>query len=295
MGDLDKTPATGSLPKEVEGSGASHPTSDGVQFFVLFRHQLRTFLRTWRFLALLIVVIAFWAVLLGVQIYHGTASVVAAYGTSANYLNGLLNGIDIFAVLSASLFAGDAISSDFGHRTGYFVLTQPVRRHVFYLSRYLAASVACLLISGVFYAIPIAGAVHFFGASLPVVGLAQSWGLQSLYILALLSFVFFFSSLFSSIALSILTPLLVLLLAFPTVMGVVEFYGYEPWYLLTYAADAINQGLVHIPHAQPQTGSFTSYISYVPYRWEAIVIMISYLLIFGFLGYWIYLRKEVKG
>ncbi|MGI0151008.1 MAG: ABC transporter permease, partial [Thermoplasmata archaeon] len=223
--------------------------SDLAQWQIAVRYQLRAYLRTYRFLVLFALVVA--VQLLGfVVLYHyvGPAQ-VASGGDVGGFLSGLFSFLTDFVYLSAALLGGDAISTDFSGRTGYYILPLPIRRRILLLGRYTAAAATTLLIAALYIFGATLIAQYFFG-TVPVAALLESSLLAFLFVGAAMALAFFFSSLVKSPMLSILLTVLVLLIALPIVTSIVaSTAGVAPWFSLEFAGEAIVQPITGVPLA----------------------------------------------
>ncbi|HXW66419.1 MAG TPA: ABC transporter permease [Thermoplasmata archaeon] len=276
-------------------SSAELPT-DVQHWWTATRYQLRFYLRTWRFLGLLLFFLIVGGAATGVEIYLN-----ANGGSAAAFLASGLGNLGIFGIIIAAFIGGDAIAMDFGSGTGYYMLVLPVRRPAILLGRFAAAFATGLCLVGVYYVISIFGAVYFWGfAGLPWLALGESFLLAVLYGAAVLSTAFFFSSLFRSPAVSIVLTILILFLGFLIVDGVVGAdLGYEPWFSVLYAGGVIGLVLVGQPHYLASTSHvggrvITTHV-WNPYIWEGTVIMLAYFVVFLLLSGVIYQFKESKG
>ena len=92
--------------------------TDSRQLLVGFRYQLQSYLRTSRFLAMVIFVIVVGSALFGVVAYLVHSGQASAPTDSSAFLAGFLTFLAIIIYFSAALLGGDAISTDFGSRTG---------------------------------------------------------------------------------------------------------------------------------------------------------------------------------
>ena len=267
---------------------------DFPQLVTSFRRQLQFYLRTWRFVGLLLFVGIVSIVVFAVQLYFG-ASRITEGSDAAQYLSGYLSNIGTTVILVAAFLGGDAIAMDFGGATGYFMLVQPVRRVVLLLGRFAAAVVAAAVIGLTYVVIALLATSYFFGAgSIPWAGVAVALGLLVLFLLGAVAVAFFFSSFFKSPAISIILTVLILWLGFSIVTGVLEVAGIEPWFSLLYAGDGVALALLpSYPHAQVSRDGFGG--SFEPYLWESAVISVAYLVVFLFLSVVLYNLKESKG
>lgn len=270
------------------------------QFRTAFLYQLRAYLRTWRFIGLLIFVTLVSAAILGVQLHRGVATVTGNYATASDYLAGYLSSLEDAIIVTGAFLGGDALAIDLAGGPGYLMLSQPVRRGTLLAGRFSAAAVTGAAIGLVYYAFA-AVAVQYFYGNIPS-AILLSLGAALLFLLAVLAVAFFFSSFFRNPTVSIVAALLILLIGFPIVTAIGDLTGTEPWFSLDYGAQAITSVLsTNFTHEMVQhvgggrrAGAIAIY-TFSPYPWEGAVIMAVYLGVFLGLCYLIYRYKEVRG
>lgn len=274
--------------------------SDLDQFQTAFLYQLRSYVRTWRFIGLLVFVAIIAAVILAVQLHRGITTVMATNPTSSDYLSGYLAFIQDAVIITAAFLGGDALAVDLGGGPGYLMLTQPVRRGTLLAGRYAAAAVTGAAIGLVYYAFA-AVAVQYFYGNIPI-GILWSIGAAFLFLLAVLAVAFFFSSFFRNPTVSIVASLLILIIGFPIITDVGTLTGVEPWFSLDYGSQIITTVLAtHFSHetishiGTGRRGFSVSIFAFSPYPWEGAAIMAVYLAVFLILCYIVYHFKEVRG
>jgi ABC-2 type transport system permease protein len=202
--------------------------------------------------------------------------------------------VTLVVVLSAIFFGGDAVSSEFQNRTGYFLVPNPLRRSAIYAGKWISALVASLLIFAVFLLITLANGVYYFGASVPS-QFVESLGFSIVYLVAVMAFSFFFSSLFKSTTYSIVLTAILFLFAFSLVQEILsDLVQMEPWFVLTYAAGIISNVMQTPYPAQVVTeklGRFTltAYSATIP---EGLEIMLVYFIVTAVLGLVFFERKD---
>jgi ABC-2 type transport system permease protein len=196
-------------------------------------------------------------------------------------------------LLSVAFFGGDAISGEFQHKTGYFLVPNPMRRSAVYLGKWFAAMLASTIMLGIFALIALANGLYFFGATFPV-QYAESIAFAWFNLVAVLALAFMFSSLFKNSAISVLMIVIVLLFVFnilDTILGLVA--GVEPWFSITYAGGIISDVLT-VPYpvtATTRAGPFRSTM-FVPTIPEGLAIMAAYLVVTGIVGLYLFEKKE---
>jgi ABC-2 type transport system permease protein len=275
-------------------------TSDLKQLQIAFRYQLRSYLRTWRFVGLLVFVAVISAAILAVQLNRGADAVLANNPTSSDYLSTYLSFLPDAIIITAAFLGGDALAVDLSGGPGYLMLAQPVRRSTLLSGRFLAATVTGAAVGLVYYGFSAAAAQYFYG-DIPT-AILYSVGLAALFLVATLAVAFFFSSFFRSPVISLVASLLILIIGFPLLTAIGTLTGVEPWFSLDYGSQAItsvlNPNFVHesVTHTPAgRRGLSIAIYSFSPYPWEGAAILAVYLAAFLALAYVMYRYKEVKG
>ena len=222
------------------------------QVGITMKYTLLDYVRSRRFFVLLTIALIISAVLTFVVGYYRPESFLA---TDLSFYSGWWGNIATYViVLSGIFFGGNAISGEFQNKTGYFGTPNPIRRSSIYIGKWLSALIASTVILGVFAAITVGNGLYYF----PTV--PSEFGLSLLfawfYLMAVLGFTFFFSSLFKSSSMSILVTAILFLFAFNIIqLFVANLSQIEPWFVLTYGAQIIGN-ILTVPY--PPATSVTS-------------------------------------
>jgi ABC-2 type transport system permease protein len=259
------------------------------QVVVTMKYTFRDYLRSRRFVILLFIGLLISALLTFVVAYFRPAGILDKpldfYATWWGSTSSLI------VVLSGVFFGGDAISGEFQNKTGYFTIPNPIRRSSIYVGKFLAAFIASSIILVIFAAISVGNGLYYFGANVPY-QFGESFLFAWFYLLAVVGFTFFFSSLFKSSAFSILVSVILLLVAFGIIQDVVSsLAGIEPWFILTYGSGIIGNVLTVPYPTVPAGGRFaiTPYVVTIP---EGLVIIGAYFIVTAALGLLLFERKE---
>jgi ABC-2 type transport system permease protein len=269
------------------------------QVGVVMRYTFLDYLRSRRFFILLVISLIISALLTFVVAYYRPASFLSDI---LGFYSGWWGGsVTFVVVLSGIFFGGDAISGEFQSKTGYFTLPNPIRRSSIYVGKWLAAFTAATIILLIFTAITLANGMYYFGPSLPS-QFGQSFLLAWLYLIAVLGFTFFFSSLFKSGSYSILVTAILFLFVFNLLRTVVASLAQiEPWFIISYGAEIIGDVLsptypAHITTSTPRFGppgvagvTITTFNPTIP---EGLAILAIYFLVGAILGLILFERKE---
>jgi ABC-2 type transport system permease protein len=159
------------------------------------------------------------------------------YPTSVMAMAGLLTTGASLAALGAVFFAGDAIAGEFESKTGFLLFTNPIKREVLWIGKYLAGFLAVTLLM-VFTYVIMAIALLAIYHQVPW-QIYESFGLALYYAAAVLSTTF----LFSSISRGSMGATIITLLFVWVVCGILEsalaFTGNPYWFVLSAGGDAI--------------------------------------------------------
>jgi len=266
--------------------------SNLAQVRITLKYTLLEYIRSRRFYILLTIAIVISAILTFVVGHYRPASFLAS---DLSFYSGWWGNIATFViVLSGIFFGGDAISGEFQNKTGYFGVPNPIRRSSIYIGKWLSALIASTVILGVFAAITVGNGLHYFSSVPSQFGesLLFAW----FYLVAVLGFTFFFSSLFKNSSMSIIVTAILFLFAFNIVqLFVANLAQIEPWFILTYGAQIIGNVLTvpYPPRVVTTAGregfTLTTYNPSVP---EGLAIMGIYFIVTAVLGLILFERKE---
>ncbi len=271
------------------------------QVGTVMRYTFLDYFRSRRFVILLTIELIISLVLTSIVGYYRPPNFL---DTPLSFYSGWWGmSVTLIVVLSGIFFGGDAISGEFQNKTGYFTLPNPIRRSSVYVGKWIAAFTAASIILFIFTAITLANEAYYFGLSIPW-EFAESFLFAWFYLVAVLGFTFFFSSLFKSTSYSILVTAILFLFAFTLIQTLVSALAQvEPWFILTYGSEIIGNVLAttYPQHVTTTSGlfpggggratarTFTTYNVTVP---EGLAIIAIYFLITAALGLILFERKE---
>ncbi|MDG7047197.1 MAG: ABC transporter permease [Nitrososphaerota archaeon] len=262
------------------------------QTFTVTKFELLNYFRSRRFTIMLGIGVIIGALLTLLVGYYRPSSFTTSsidfysswWGTAAAYI----------VILSSIFFGGDAISGEFQNKTGYFTVGNPIRRSSIYTGKWLAAFIASFMIIVVFVAMTVLNNFYYFGPNMPY-QFVESFLFTVLYLISVLGLTFFFSSLFKSSSIAILTTVVLMLFAFSLIQNLVNaFVHIEPWFLITYGAGIIGNILtvpypLHTSITRFGHVAITSYAVTVP---EGVAILAIYFIVTAILGLVLFERKE---
>jgi len=284
----------------VRAAGHSTLPSSVSQVGTITKYELVNYFRSRRFFILLAIGLVISGIFTGLVAYLGVSKVApcppstCASPVLAFYSFWWGSSITFVIVLSGIFFGGDAISGEFQNKTGYFLVGNPLRRSSIYIGKWLGALTASLIVFATYAAITVGNGLYYFGVNVPY-QFAESLSFSILYLIAVLGFTFFFSSLFKSSSMSILVTAILFLFAFSLIQLIVSgLVQIEPWFIITYGSGIIGNVLMDTyPTTQPIRGpggrDSTTFAATIP---EGIAILLIYFVATAILGLVLFERKE---
>lgn len=216
-------------------------------------------------------------------------------------MSGYASLASTLVIVAATLFAGDAIVSEFQGRTGYLLFPNPVKRSSIFLGKFLSAVLATALVVVIYYivAIVISAVVS---SDLEHLDLAfASLGLALLYSVAAVGLGMLVSSFMKGSTGSLILTFFLLFLILPSVDSIFSLVSYPPTPSLTFASMAIS-AVLNVPYP-PETnmmvipleglGEFVTYI-HTPPVITAVAVMIVWILATMGLAYLLFRRREMS-
>ena len=273
-----------------------HRASTLSQIGTMTKYNFLNYFRARRFYVMLAIILMIAGLVTGLVAYFRPATLVK--GDVLGFYTLGWGGFATFVIiLSAVFFGGDAISGEFQNKTGYFLVPNPIRRSAIYIGKYLAAVAASSIILGLYALTIMANALYYFPGSMPL-QFAESLVFAWVYLIAVMSLAFAFSSLFKSSMVSVVVTFIILFLVFGIIDEVVTLVaGYEPWFSITYGAGIVSD-ILSVPYPDhytagiPVGGRFAGIPSYAPTVPEGLAILLIYFVVMGIVGLVLFQRKE---
>jgi ABC-2 type transport system permease protein len=267
--------------------------SSMTQVGIITKYSLLDYLRSRRFFVMLIITVLISLLLTILVGYYRPSSFLS--DELSFYSTWWGNSVTFVVILSAIFFGGDAISGEFQSKTGYFGVPNPIRRSSIYIGKWIAAFIASLVMLGIFTVFTVGNGLYYF-SGLPY-QFVESIIFALIYMISVLGFTFFFSSLFKSSTMSILLTAILFLFVFSLIQTLVSaLVQIEPWFILTYGSTIIGNVLTtpYPPHMITQTIprgniTLTTFNATIP---EGLAIMAIYFIVTAIIGLILFERKE---
>jgi ABC-2 type transport system permease protein len=274
--------------------------SDINQYMISLKYQFKSYLRTKRFIGLLlfttIISIGITALLL-----HDEYNMLKA-GTPLFYFYNYLSNFSVdLVVIIGAFFGGDIISTDTGTNAAYYTLVQPVRRSVLFLGRYTAALISSFIIVLVYFIVGAVSSFYLYGKVTPVV--FEGLGILVLFLAAAISFSALFSGIFKGQSSGIIVSVLLLFLGFPIIDTFVgSIGGLDPVFSLDFAGE-IMYLIFDNPYPAVKVVSSSgfphkvasTFYTFSPTIMQGLGVITAYIVICGVIAIILYSRRQIEG
>jgi len=218
-----------------------------------------------------------------------------SYTDDANeFVNTYTSFVGVLIIIGATLFAGDAIVSEFQNRTGYLLFPKPVKKWVLLAGKFLASMGAMLLVLVLYYGVALLLGLAITG-SFSVLGV-ESLLLAIMYATAAISVGFLISSVMKGTTGAQILTFALFLFIFNIITGIMTISDVEPWFIITYSSGAISY-ITQDPYPVTVTATGDGPMvmsSYVPDIDVAIAVMLAYALISLVLAHYFFRRREMS-
>jgi len=267
--------------------------SDLQQVMTVAKYDVLKHLRSKRLLGLLVLE----GLLLGLTFGLPIALGADAAEDPTDYISAFIGWVDILIVLGATMFAGDAIVSEFQSRTGYLLFPNPVKRSTIFVGKYLSTLGIIVLMLVVYYGIAalLTFAMTGGGTVLAVYSMLFAFA----YGAAAAALGFLISSIFKGSTGSLILTFFTLLMILPLIAQLLPIGDIKPWFMLTFCGGVISTILIEpyptdVMDSIPiGNGEFLNYWSYYPEVGLSLVVLAVYIAVCLGLGMYLFKRREM--
>ena len=257
--------------------------------FLSIKFELRKHLRRKRLL-----IVAALAIVVPLIFYIVPTIGDVDFGESASsFAASTLTFLTVLIVISAALFAGDAICGEFEQKTGLLLFPTTQSRSSIFIGKYIAALLATFFVVSLYFVVTTVEIIAMFRMEEILTELAKAYLLSLLYTTSAVSVVYFLSSIFKRAISSTILGFVLLMMVLPVIQQVVRFVDVEPWFIVTYSAGLITEGLGDVGFGPGRHDGFASE-SFSPDLYVGIGVMMAYTIIFFVSSIFIANRKGME-
>ena len=205
----------------------------------------------------------------------------------------VLSFISLLIIISAAMFAGDAVCGEFEKKTSLLLFPTPQRRSTIFAGKYVAALLATFLVVILYYLVMTLQIAQLYGWGQIPTELAKSFLTALVYSASAVSVVFLFSAILKRSISSTIAGFLFLLMILPIVATVLMSVNQEPWFIVTYSANLTRDVLgvsSSLPFGPGEHGF--NLTAFKPHFGVGIAVMAAYAIVGFVSGMAIAVRKE---
>jgi ABC-2 type transport system permease protein len=211
---------------------------------------------------------------------------------AADFASMSLMFVDVLIVVSAAMFAGDAVCGEFENKTSLLMFPTPQRRSSIFAGKYLAALAATFLVVSLYYVVLSLQTGQLFGWGNIPHELGKSFLMALIYSAAAVSAAFLVSGLLKRSMSATIVSFLVLMMLLPITQMILSAVNQEPWFIVTYSGDLITSvlGASAAPPMGPHGGNEMQ--QFTPTLGTGIAVMATWALACLASGMALAVRKE---
>ncbi len=267
--------------------------SDLQQIVTVAKYDVLKHLRSKRLLGLIILEALLLGLTFGLPIVLGAD----AAEDPADYMSAFIGWADILIVIGATMFAGDAIVSEFQSRTGYLLFPNPVKRSSIFIGKYLSTLGIIALMLVIYYGV--AALLTFVMTGGGTVLALYSMLFACVYGAAAAALGFLISSIFKGSTGSLVLTFFALLMILPLIAQLLPIGEIKPWFMLTFCGSVISYIMIEpypvdaMDSIPIGNGEFMTYWSYYPEVWLSLAVLAVYVVVSLGLGMYLFKRREM--
>lgn len=198
-----------------------------------------------------------------------TAAVFAANG---------LSFANLLIVISAAMFAGDAVCGEFEKKTSLLLFSTPQSRPAIFVGKYIAALMATFLVVLLYYlTMTLQIGQHYGWGEIPT-ELGKSFLTALIYSASAVGVVFLFSAILKRSMPATIVGFVSLMMLLPVVSMIVTQLNQEPWFIVTYSAGLITDvlGVSSSFGGAPGPGEHFGLSNFKPSFGVGVAVMVVY-------------------
>ena len=248
-----------------------------------------------------IILVSLLAIALPLIFYAVPPLLGSDYSDTANgFASSNLGFITLLIIISAAMFTGDSISSEFENRTGLILFHTPQRQNSIFVGKYIASLLATWLAVMLYYLVTLIAIGQIYGLDQVSMEFGQSFLLALLYSASAVSLIYFFSAVMKRAITSTLIGFFALLMILPIISLVLTLGSVDPWFIITHSADLITDvlgtaGSSFRPGSTSDGGPMSGLADFSPDFYVGIGVMVAYAIGFFIVGLGIANRKKMEG
>jgi ABC-2 type transport system permease protein len=263
--------------------------SDTAQVFLVAKYDILKHIRSKRLLAIGIIV----GLVLLLVTFLGTLNNPDPHN-AANFVGNYAGFANTMIVIGVTLFAGDAIVSEFQNRTGYLLFPNPVKKSSLYAGKFLASVGVMTFVIVIYYIVAMVIGLAYTG-NFTVLAI-YSMLLAIMYGAAATGLAFLISSVLKTSTAALVLTFFMLFMILSLITAVGSIAGVKPDGELTFAGGTISyimQSPYPVDNVTQIPGAGFTLHTYIPDVGLSVIVELVWLSVTAILGYVAFNRREM--
>jgi ABC-type transport system involved in multi-copper enzyme maturation permease subunit len=211
--------------------------------------------------------------------------------TAAEFAATSLNFVSVMIIISAAMFAGDAVCGEFEKKTSLLLFPTPQNRTSIFAGKYVAALMCTFLAASLWYLVLTLEIGPIYGWREIPADLWKSFLTALIYSASAVSIVFLLSSLLKRSMPATIVGFLVLVMILPIVSMIMTQLDWEPWFIVTYSAGLITN-VLGVSSSLPMGPHGDVVQQFTPTFGKGIAVMVAYAIVAFVIGMVLANRKS---
>ncbi len=213
---------------------SAHLPSSLAQSLTVARYEIHKYLRGMK----IYVMLALMALMIGLTLFLPPLFGGSVPTDPMIFMSQLVNQVTMLIIISAVLFASDALTGEFENRTGFLIFPRPIRRGTLFLGKYMASFAIVSALIALYFGVAALLSIYYTGSI--YADTLTSLGLSLLFIAGCNGLAFLVSSLMKRGNTSAVLVFSLFLIIMPMFLFILILNDIDPIVMLPQAGSAID-------------------------------------------------------
>jgi len=211
--------------------------------------------------------------------------------TALGFAGNSLGFMTVLIVVSAAMFAGDAVCGEFEKKTSLLLFPTPQNRASIFAGKYLAALACTFLVISLWYLVLTLETGALYGWREMPEDMWKSFLTALIFSTAAVGVAFLVSSILKRSISATILVFLILMMIMPVAVMIMTLLESEPWFVVTYSANLITT-VLGTTSSLPMGPHGDVVQQFTPTFGRGVVVMVTYAVVCVAAGMAIAVRKE---
>jgi ABC-type transport system involved in multi-copper enzyme maturation permease subunit len=211
--------------------------------------------------------------------------------TALGFAGNSLSFMTVLIIVSAAMFAGDAVCGEFEKKTSLLLFPTPQSRASIFAGKYLSALVCTSLVVALWYVVLTLETGALYGWGEMPADMWKSFLTALIFSTAAVGVAFFISSVLKRSISATILVFLILMMIMPLGVMIMTLLESEPWFIVTYSANLVTT-VLGTSSSLPMGPHGDVVQQFTPAFGRGVVVMVTYAVACLAAGMAVAVRKE---